>query len=134
MTPAPPVLVELASKGDCPALAALYCRTILPAQPMYVGHDPAEVERDWLSNFRGFVECSHGLHPHDALLRAVRPAAEGGGRGEVVGFALWWLKRRKGRGEGANDLVGVHRKPWCQQVEGMRGDCAGSAVDPPSRG
>lgn len=105
-----PVRVELARKSDCTTLAQIYCRTILPTQPQDHSKTLAESEANWADNFQGLVECSAGLHPHEALVKAVRPAKVPDGKDPVVGFALWWLKRRKGKGEDSNKLVGLQRE------------------------
>ncbi len=107
--PPPPVRVERAYKSDCSALAKIYCTSVVPTQPPDPHKILAQIERDWRENFQGLVECSAGRFPHDALLKAVRPAADGSAE-EVVGFALWWLKRRKGRGDDKDDLIGIQRE------------------------
>ena len=104
-----PLRIERAFKSDCPALAKIYSNTIVPTQPTDSSKPSEQVEDDWCDYFKGLVECSAGAYPHDALMKAVRPTTEDSAE-VVVGFALWWLRRRKGRGPNRDELVGVQRE------------------------
>lgn len=106
----PPLRVELARKSDCPALADIYCHTILPTQPPDPSKTVDQVRLNWVDNLQGLVECSAGLYPHDALVKASRPSGQQAIRDTTIGFALWWLKRKKGRGADKDDLVGIQRE------------------------